>query len=71
MIPNSVLELRHALHEIPERSDQERQTMQLLIRFLQKHTTLEIYPKNGWFYALHREPGRGADHWGARRYGCH
>lgn len=57
MIPNSVLELRHALHEIPERSDQERQTMQLLIRFLQKHTTLEIYPKNGWFYALHREPG--------------
>lgn len=57
MIPDSVLALRRALHETPERSDQERQTMQLLIRFLQGHTSLEIHPKDGWFYALHREPG--------------
>lgn len=56
MIPDSVLALRHALHGIPERSNQERQTMQLLIRFLQEHTTLEIHPKNGWVYAMHREP---------------
>lgn len=56
MIPDSVLALRRALHGIPERSDQEQQTMELLIRFLQKHTTLEIHPKKGWFYALHREP---------------
>lgn len=57
MIPDSVLALRRVLHETPERSDQERQTMQLLIRFLQRHTSLEIHPKDGWFYALHREPG--------------
>lgn len=56
MIPNSVLALRRALHEMPERSEQEWRTMKRLIDFLREHTALEIHPKNGWFYALHREP---------------
>lgn len=47
--------LRQALHQCPERSDQEHQTIEKLQLFLQKETTLELHPKTGWFYALHRE----------------
>lgn len=48
--------LRRQLHQIPERSDQEKQTMETLLAFLRAETTLELHPKDGWFYALHREP---------------
>lgn len=47
--------LRQALHQCPERSDQEYETIEKLKLFLQKNTTLELHPKDGWFYALHRE----------------
>lgn len=47
--------LRQALHQCPERSDQEHETIEKLKLFLQKNTTLELHPKDGWFYALHRE----------------
>lgn len=48
--------LRQALHQIPERSDQEKQTLETLLSCLRAETTLELHPKEGWFYALHREP---------------
>lgn len=47
--------LRQALHQCPERSDQERETIEKLQLFLRENTTLELHPKDGWFYALHRE----------------
>ena len=57
MLLNEFISLRGVLHEIPERSGQEQQTIQTLLNFLNRCTTLELHPRDGWFYALHREPG--------------
>ena len=57
MLLNEIISLRGVLHEIPERSGQEQQTIQTLLNFLNRCTTLELHPRDGWFYALHREPG--------------
>ena len=59
--------LRQALHQCPERSDQEHETIEKLKLFLQKNTTLELHPKDGWFYA---PPPGGAGNPDCRDYVC-
>lgn len=46
-----ILELRRTLHEIPELSGTETQTMETLKSFLRTHTTCTIQEQDGWFYA--------------------
>ncbi len=57
-----ITELRHELAACAEISGQEFRTRQLLMNFLQEHTSLEIYPCGDGFYAVHREvsPGKPA-----------
>ena len=50
-----IIELRKALHEIPELSGQEIHTRKLLMDFLKEHTSLTIVDKEKWFYAYHDE----------------
>ena len=50
-----VTSLRHALHACPELSGQERVTRATLEGWLRTHTTLELHPCGGGFYAAHRE----------------
>ena len=55
-----ITELRHALHRCAELSMQEEETILLLQSFLRRHTSLEIHPREGWFYALKRRSEAGA-----------
>jgi amidohydrolase len=50
--------LRHELHRHPELSCKEVWTKQRLIDFLKQHTSLEVFDRGRWFYALYRA---GAD----------
>ena len=53
------VELRHALHAHPERSNQERWTKAFLMDFLKENTAhLELVDMGQWFYAAYRA---GAD----------
>lgn len=47
-----VISLRHTLHQHPELSMQEIETMEILQTFLRDNTSLRIYRRDGWFYAL-------------------
>lgn len=47
-------ELRHELHEHPELSNNEIWTKDHLMKFLNKHTKLEIVDKGAWFYAVYK-----------------
>ena len=47
-----ITQLRRTLHQHPELSMQEKETMKILQTFLQKNTSLEIHIRDGWFYAL-------------------
>lgn len=47
------VELRHQLHQHPERSMQEANTKAQLMDFLRCHTSLELVDKGRWFYAVH------------------
>ena len=49
------IELRHLLHQNPERSLAEANTICILKNFLQSNTSLEIVSRDGWFYAY--KPG--------------
>lgn len=46
-----IISLRRALHQHPELSMQEKETMKILQNFLRNNTSLEICVKDGWFYA--------------------
>jgi metal-dependent amidase/aminoacylase/carboxypeptidase family protein len=52
-----ITQLRHTLHQHPELSMQEKETMKILQTFLQKNTSLEIHIRDGWFYALKKSSG--------------
>lgn len=52
-----ITQLRHNLHQHPELSMQEKETMKILQTFLQKNTSLEIHIRDGWFYALKKSSG--------------
>lgn len=47
--------LRQALHGCPELSGHEERTRAMLMEYLTEHTTLELCPCGGGFYAAHRE----------------
>ena len=46
-----IISLRHTLHQHPELSMREKETMKILQNFLRNNTSLEICVKDGWFYA--------------------
>lgn len=52
---DTITELRKRLHRCPEVSGKEEKTKALLMDFLKTHTTLELIPCGGGFYAAHRE----------------
>ncbi|MDR3174629.1 MAG: amidohydrolase [Treponema sp.] len=54
----SVITLRHELHQHPELSCREEWTKQRLVDFLKQNTALEVVDKGRWFYAVYRA---GAD----------
>ena len=47
-----ITQLRHTLHQHPELSMREKETMKILQTFLRENTSLEIHIRDGWFYAL-------------------
>ena len=52
-----IISLRHTLHQHPELSMQETETMKILQSFLRDNTSLEIHKRDGWFYALKKGSG--------------
>ncbi len=50
-------DLRSMLHQCPEKSGKEGQTVELLKDFIRNHTSLTIIEREGWFYAVHEEEG--------------
>lgn len=46
--------LRRELHKNAELSGQERKTVRILSEFLKNNSDCEIYPMDGWFYAIKR-----------------
>lgn len=52
---NKTIQLRHMLHQHPELSMREEQTIKILMRFLEEHTDLTVFSEDGWFYAV--KPG--------------
>ena len=49
---DKIIELRHELHRHPELSLQELGTIKRLQNFLRDYTSLEIFDRDGWFYAV-------------------
>ena len=52
---DKLLELRSRLHACPERSGQERQTLQAIRAFLAENTDLDVRDMGGWLLAAHFE----------------
>ena len=50
-----IIQLRHTLHQKPELSLHETNTIHILQDFLHKNTSFEIVDRDGWFYAF--KPG--------------
>ncbi len=48
------ISLRHELHRNAELSGRESKTIKILIDFLRENSDCEIFPQDGWFYALKR-----------------
>ena len=49
---DQIIGLRHLLHCYPDLSLQESGTIRILKGFLRENTTLEIFDRDGWFYAV-------------------
>ena len=47
-----VIALRHTLHQYPELSMGEQETMSRIKGFLRENTTMQIVEREGWFYAV-------------------
>ncbi len=50
-----VKQLRAELHQCPEMSGREKQTKEIIKKFLYSNTSVEIVDCGKWFYAIHRE----------------
>lgn len=50
-----IIEARHALHALAERSGEERRTQAWLRDFLRAHSTLRVEDRGRWLYAAHDE----------------
>jgi len=55
VIIDTVIAFRRQLHELAERSGEERRTKACLMAFLQKYTTLRLDDHGTWFCAVHEE----------------
>lgn len=51
--------LRHELHQNPDLSNQERPTLERVMRFLKAYTKLEVVDKGHYVYAVYRSPTSG------------
>ena len=49
---SAITQLRHTLHQHPELSMRETETMKILQTFLRENTSLELHKRDSWFYAL-------------------
>ena len=49
---DKIIKLRHELPRIPELSMREEKTMERIRRFIEENTRLEVFPCDGWFYAV-------------------
>ena len=49
---DKITELRQLLHRCPDLSLQESGTIRILESFLQENTSLELFDRDGWFYAV-------------------
>ena len=47
-----IIDLRHTLHQYPELSMEERETMRRIKAFLRENTGAVIVDREGWFYAV-------------------
>lgn len=56
-IIDTVIDLRHRLHKLAERSGEETETKACLIKFLSEKTSLRIDDFGSWFCAVHEESG--------------
>ena len=54
---NTIINLRHELHKIPELSMMESETRDMILHFLKNKTSLQVVSCDGWFYAVKK----GAD----------
>jgi hypothetical protein len=50
-----VKKLRYELHNIPEISENEIKTQELLKKYIKNNSKLKIVEKDGYFYAVHYE----------------
>ena len=50
-----VKKLRYELHNIPEISESEIKTQELLKKYIKNNSKLKIVEKDGYFYAVHYE----------------
>ena len=48
-----VKKLRYELHNIPEISENEIKTQELLKKYIKNNSKLKIVEKDGYFYAVH------------------
>lgn len=53
----TVAALRGELHDLAERSGEEKKTKARLMEFLRENTSLRLEDEGAWFCALHQEPG--------------
>lgn len=53
------IELRHEIHMYPDLSNEERPTLERVMRFLKEHTELDIVDKGHYVYAVYRSAIRG------------
>ena len=51
---DKITELRHLLHRCPDLSLRESGTISILESFLRENTSLELFDRDGWFYAVKR-----------------
>ena len=57
-----IRDFRHELHQHPELSGCEKETIQRIRQFLASHTSLEIFNREGWLYAVKKgsDPDAGS-----------
>ena len=51
-IVRKIISLRHTLHQHPELSGHERETIERIRQFLLSHTSLDGFDRDGWLYAV-------------------
>lgn len=58
-ILTKAIQLRHLIHQYPDLSNQERPTLERVIKFLRENTKLEVVDKGHYVYAVYRARDAG------------